>query len=332
MIKCNSCGRDCRIGTEQVGIDDRGIPVYHRFAYCDSCMMKYDLDIEPEERCPRCGNLMFPYQTQCLNCGLKLVTENGEPIIHDTPFLSSKSSHINIAAILSMIFGIIGLITSCTNVGILFCGLALLLAICVLGYKENNKGMAIAGLVLGLVGVVIGGSKEMLKQDRDDKSRYESSYDERDQKDYVNNSKPSINENSEIETGTETQEEAEQRAATQAEADAKREAEEKLGYETGITYDQLARTPDDYEGSLVKFTGEVIQTLEEDGQVDIRLAVDGEYNNILYCAYESNIVSSRVLEGDTITIYGTSMGLYSYESTTGVTITIPCVWVDKIDQ
>lgn len=316
MIKCNSCGRDCRIGIEQVGMDDRGIPVYHRFSYCDSCMIKFDLDIGQEERCPRCGNLMFPYQTQCLNCGLKLVTENGEPIIHDTPFLSSKSNHINIAAILSMIFGIIGLITSCTNVGILFCGLALLLAICVLGYKENNKGMAIAGLVLGLVGVVIGGSKEMLKQERDDKSRYESSYDEQDQKDYANNNKPSINENSEIETGTETQE----------------EAEEKLGYETGITYDQLARTPDDFEDSLVKFTGEVIQTLEEDGQVDMRLAVDGEYNNILYCVYESNIVSSRVLEGDTITIYGTSMGLYSYESTTGVTITIPCVWVDKIDQ
>lgn len=135
-----------------------------------------------------------------------------------------------------------------------------------------------------------------------------------------------------IEADAAIQAEAEQRAAAQAEANAKREAEEKLGYETGITYDQLARTPDDYEDSLVKFTGEVIQTLEEEGQVDMRLAVDGEYNNILYCAYESNIVSSRVLEGDTITIYGTSMGLYSYESTTGVTITIPCVWVDKIDQ
>ncbi|MDE7436661.1 MAG: hypothetical protein K2N01_12700 [Lachnospiraceae bacterium] len=203
MIKCNSCGRDCRIGTEQIGIDDRGIPVYHRFGYCDNCRLKYDLDAELEKYCPRCGNLMYSYQTQCPNCGFKLMSENGKPIINDSPFLSSKSKTVNIAAILSLIFGIIGLVTSCTNVGIAFCGLAILLGICVLGYKENNKGMAIAGLVLGLVGVAIGGSKEMLKQEHDDKSRYESSYNEQDQKDYTN--KPNINENSEIETETEIQ-------------------------------------------------------------------------------------------------------------------------------
>ncbi|MDE7436662.1 MAG: hypothetical protein K2N01_12705 [Lachnospiraceae bacterium] len=57
MIKCNSCGRDCRIGTEQVGIDNREIPVYHRFACCDNCMVKYDLDIEPEKHHSRYDGL-----------------------------------------------------------------------------------------------------------------------------------------------------------------------------------------------------------------------------------------------------------------------------------
>lgn len=105
-------------------------------------------------------------------------------------------------------------------------------------------------------------------------------------------------------------------------------------YETGITYDQLARTPNDYEGRLVKFTGEVVQVMDdtENNEVSIRLAVDGDYDNILFCGYSSDIVTSRVLENDTITIYGVSYGLYSYESALGGQITIPAVWIDRIDQ
>ena len=105
-------------------------------------------------------------------------------------------------------------------------------------------------------------------------------------------------------------------------------------YETGITYDQLARTPNDYEGRLVKFTGEVVQVMDdtENNEVSIRLAVDGDYDNILFCGYSSDIVTFRVLENDTITIYGVSYGLYSYESALGGQITIPAVWIDRIDQ
>lgn len=112
----------------------------------------------------------------------------------------------------------------------------------------------------------------------------------------------------------------------------KKEAEEAKGYETGITYDQLARTPDDYEGKKVKFTGKVIQVMEGDYSVQIRLAIDDDYNKIIFGEYVSSIVSSRVLEDDTITIYGLSKGLISYESTMGGKITIPSVYIEKIDQ
>ena len=44
IIKCSKCNKSLRIGTEQVGIDEKNIPVYHRFGYCDNCMCKYDLD------------------------------------------------------------------------------------------------------------------------------------------------------------------------------------------------------------------------------------------------------------------------------------------------
>ena len=53
----------------------------------------------------------------------------------------------------------------------------------------------------------------------------------------------------------EEQKAAEQKAAE--EAAAAKAAEEAKGYETGITYDQLARTPDDFKGKKVKFYGKV---------------------------------------------------------------------------
>lgn len=44
-MKCNKCNRECRIGTEQVGIDERNLPIIHRFSYCDFCKIKEDLDL-----------------------------------------------------------------------------------------------------------------------------------------------------------------------------------------------------------------------------------------------------------------------------------------------
>ncbi|WP_272875231.1 hypothetical protein [Bhargavaea massiliensis] len=66
--------------------------------------------------------------------------------------------------------------------------------------------------------------------------------------------------------------------------EAKRKAEEeaKKGYDTGITYDQLARTPDDYIGKKVKFSGKVIQVMEGDGTTQIRFAVNEDYDTIIY--------------------------------------------------
>ncbi len=129
-------------------------------------------------------------------------------------------------------------------------------------------------------------------------------------------------------------EKAEKEAQEKKEAEEKAAAEkkEKQGYNTGITYKQLARTPDDYLFEKVKFEGKVIQVMEDDDRVQIRLAVGGDYDNILLGEYDSEIVNSRVLEDDYITIYGISSGLITYESTLGASITIPGVLIDKIDM
>ena len=44
LTKCPKCGLQFRYGTEPVGIDNNGIPVYQRFGYCDTCKSKYNLD------------------------------------------------------------------------------------------------------------------------------------------------------------------------------------------------------------------------------------------------------------------------------------------------
>lgn len=130
----------------------------------------------------------------------------------------------------------------------------------------------------------------------------------------------------------EAQELAKQAQEKLDEAAAAAEAEKAKGYETGITYDQLARTPDDFEGKKVKFSGRVIQVVEGAATVRIRLAVNDDYGTILYGTYVSSIVPSRVLEDDYITVYGTSKGIYTYESTMGNSVSIPQVSIDKIDQ
>ncbi len=101
-------------------------------------------------------------------------------------------------------------------------------------------------------------------------------------------------------------------------------------YNTGITYDQIARTPDTYKGKKVRFSGFVLQVMESENQVELRIATDGNYDDIIYVYYKSSLVSSRILEDDYITIYGVSEGLYTYISAWGVEVTIPLISVDKI--
>lgn len=125
---------------------------------------------------------------------------------------------------------------------------------------------------------------------------------------------------------------AQAKAESIAESIAAKEAEEKNGYDSGITFDQLARNPDDYNGKKVKFRGKVLQVVEGGSETIIRLATKGGYDDVLYCTYKKNIVSSRILEDDKITIYGVSNGTTSYQSTMGGQITIPSITVEKIDQ
>lgn len=106
-------------------------------------------------------------------------------------------------------------------------------------------------------------------------------------------------------------------------------------YRTDITYDQLARTPDEFENDKLTMTGQVVQVMEDDDNdtSNLRVAIDGNFDNIVVVGIKnSNLNNSHILEDDLITFYGTSRNLISYDSTLSGQITVPAVRADKIDD
>ena len=109
--------------------------------------------------------------------------------------------------------------------------------------------------------------------------------------------------------------------------------EKKNEYQSGYTYDQLARNPDTHKGTLLKMSGKVLQAQSiGDGMSYARIALNSDYNTVLFVTYEDDVLGYRLLEDDRITVYGTSMGVYSYEAVSGATITIPWINADMIDM
>lgn len=100
------------------------------------------------------------------------------------------------------------------------------------------------------------------------------------------------------------------------------------------TYDEIARNPNDYVGKPAKFTGEVIQVVQNGTSVTLRVNITAEensftesgylYSDTIYVEYTTNNENeSRVLEKDIITIYGTLNGIKDYNSVLGEQISCP---------
>ena len=105
----------------------------------------------------------------------------------------------------------------------------------------------------------------------------------------------------------------------------------KAEYSTGYTYEQLARNPEAYEGDKIKFSGKVLQA--ESGDICYaRVAINSDYDTVIFITYSEDVLDYRLLEDDYITIYGESNGVYTYEAVSGATITIPWLSADIIDM
>lgn len=93
-----------------------------------------------------------------------------------------------------------------------------------------------------------------------------------------------------------------------------------------VSYKELARNPQKYEGQMIKFTGEVFQVQE--GFINIYLISVthkgyGFYDDNVYVSYLSLGDETRVLEDDIVTFYGVFQGLKTYTTVRGDSRTIP---------
>lgn len=114
------------------------------------------------------------------------------------------------------------------------------------------------------------------------------------------------------------------------------EAEEKWQEEldnarTDVTYDNLMRTPNDYFGEVVQYSGTVIQTITSDDIVQQRVALYDDYDQIVLIEYPSDLPEVRLLDDDYITFTGVSFGTIEYETVLGATLEIPSILVDRIN-
>ena len=107
----------------------------------------------------------------------------------------------------------------------------------------------------------------------------------------------------------------------------------KAEYSSDYSYNTIARDAESYKETKVKFRGKVLQegSFGIDGMNYIRLAVDSNYDTVLFVTYTTDQVTGRILEDDILTIYGTVVGDYSYETVMGATITLPWVLSQIID-
>ena len=103
-------------------------------------------------------------------------------------------------------------------------------------------------------------------------------------------------------------------------------------YNSGYTYDQLARNPDTYKGQKIKITGKVLQADTSGSTCYARVAMNSSYDTVIFVTYDSSLLDYRLLEDDQIAVYGTSYGVYSYEAVSGATITIPWIHADIIEM
>ena len=100
---------------------------------------------------------------------------------------------------------------------------------------------------------------------------------------------------------------------------------------TDVTYDNLMRTPDDYFGELVQYSGTVLQTITGDGIVQQRVALYDDYDKIVLIEYAEELPEVRLLDDDYITFTGMSFGTVTYETVLGAKLEIPSIFVERIN-
>lgn len=112
--------------------------------------------------------------------------------------------------------------------------------------------------------------------------------------------------------------------------------QETVANAVAVSFEDLARDKNGMEGECIVVTGQIAQVIESDyfyeGLISITYVYDEflglEYftDEILYKILKADC-SSRLLEGDIVTFWGKSDGLYTYTSVANTSVTLPQIYV-----
>lgn len=101
-----------------------------------------------------------------------------------------------------------------------------------------------------------------------------------------------------------------------------------------LDFTAISRDPNSYTGKNYKFSGKVVQVMEESYDsytlTAMRIATKGNYDNVVYVFYLRPENEARILEDDRVTVYAECQGLYSYTSTMGKEITLPQFMAESV--
>lgn len=94
-------------------------------------------------------------------------------------------------------------------------------------------------------------------------------------------------------------------------------------YQTDIDTRDIERNPDDFKDELIMFEGKIVQIMEDDVNTSYRIAVNGDYDRMVYVETLTSTLDERLLEDDHITVYGAFIELITYETVIGGSVTLP---------
>lgn len=117
--------------------------------------------------------------------------------------------------------------------------------------------------------------------------------------------------------------------AKRQEEEAKKEAEAHK-YETGLTWEDIAR--EGKVGTLGQFEGKILQVINSSYGTSYRIAINGDYNTVMYVEDILGKATETLLEDDYVYFKGMSTGTTSYTTVLGAKVTIPSFMVDEIHR
>ena len=91
-----------------------------------------------------------------------------------------------------------------------------------------------------------------------------------------------------------------------------------------VTYENVQRRPEYYNGRPIKISGIVLQVIDiKNNESDYRISTGARNNEVFYVAYNRVKDEIHILKSDNVVAYGICRGLVTYKSNLGANVTLP---------